>query len=114
MAKTMPDNNKGKGLTEIYGEIHSEMRPADAREYLDRAFKVLIEIAEDPNKEIHARFHALKGIDSIYSTLVMKDGLDETVNKTTRVNQKMADNVREFRKKPWEEDENEGTESGDK
>lgn len=82
-----------------------EMKPADARKYLERGFELLVEMAEDERALPHDRFHALSGIQGYYSMIIMKDGLDESVSRMARTQDRTLDEVKRLRKKPWDEDD---------
>lgn len=88
-------------------DIPVEMTPADAREYYERGFKALLDIAEDPMKETSVRLTALKGVDSFYMTLLMKDTVDNAVNKGAAIQRDTLGEVRKARRKSWEEENGE-------
>lgn len=82
-----------------------EMKPADARKYLEDGFEVLVAMAKNEQLIPHDRFHALSGIQAYYSMIIMKDGLDESVAKIARSQDKTLDEVKRLRRKPWDEDD---------
>lgn len=110
MANTPAPSDDKKKVTSIVDEVENlnlELKPADVRSHMLRAFDVFIEMAENKEADIHTRFTALKGMDSFYMTLLMKDGLDETLMKVSQFNNnqnRTLDEVKRLRQKPWDED----------
>jgi hypothetical protein len=86
-------------------ELTLEMKPADARKYFERGFQVLVEIAEDTKSSNHDRLDALRGISQYYTTLVMKDSVDESMAKIDNNQRRTLDEVRKLRRKPWDKDD---------
>jgi hypothetical protein len=103
MSETPADKKKVPQMLE--DGLDLEMKPADARKYLERGFEVLADMAEDEKRDAHDRFHALNGIQAYYSMIIMKDGLDESVAKMARTQDRTLDEVKRLRKKPWDEDD---------
>lgn len=85
-------------------ELVLEMKPADARKYYERGFQLLLEIASDSSKETSSRLDALRGVSQYYQTLVMKDGLDESMAKITNTQNRTLDEVRKLKRKPWDKE----------
>jgi hypothetical protein len=90
-----------------------EMKPGDARGYMDRGFELLLGIAENAS-DTHLKLDALRGVSQYYSLLVLKDGLDESVSRMARTQDRTLDEVKRLRRKPWDEDDTEhDTEHGE-
>ena len=91
----MPE--KKKSLLET--ELMLEMKPADARKYLERGFEALLDIAEDKSAGKMERIKAVDIVDNLYMRLIMKDGLDEGLTRVDRTNNRAIDEVRKLRGK---------------
>jgi hypothetical protein len=89
--------------------LDMEMKPADARKYLDKGFQLLLEIAEN-SSDTHFKLDALRGVSQYYSMIIMKDGLDESVSKMARTQDRTLDEVKRLRRKPWDETDTENGE----
>lgn len=99
---------KTTSLLQDVENIDLEMKPSDARKYMEGAFCVLLDMAQN-GQDTHAKLSAVRGIDVLYTTLVMKDSLDENINKITRAADRNTDAVRKLRRKDnWGEGEENG------
>lgn len=105
--KRKPDKSETPSILET--DLVMEMKPADARKYLERGFELLIQEAETAS-DSHVRLDALRGISQYYSLVIMKDGLDESVNRMARTQEKTLDEVKRLRHKPWDKDTTDNSE----
>lgn len=90
----------------LLDDLPMEMTTAEARIYFERGFKVLADMAENKELDLHARLDALRGIKQYYEAISMPEFIDSNINKVTRSNERTVDQVRKMRKKDWEKDDN--------
>ena len=83
-------------------ELAPELIPQDARKYMEGSLEILLDIARTQT-DPHARFAAIRGIDQLYTTIVMATRTDELLTKNERGQKNMLDEVKRQRRKPWDE-----------
>ncbi len=108
--------NEKKPKSILETELDIEMKPADARKYIQGAFDVALDMAKN-NHDPHQKLGAIAAIDKLYTTIVMKDFSDEAVTRMARTQDKTVDEVRRLRKqrdkKAWDTDDEPGDTTSD-
>lgn len=84
----------------------AELTPADLRSHFMRGMDALIEMIENTTVNPHDRLEAAKILDIYYTTVSIKDGMMESVNKQTNIQRSALDEVKRHRRKgDWQADE---------
>jgi hypothetical protein len=98
--KKLTPDEEPKRLLETDLDENRELVPGDVRKHMLGAFDILLNIALDET-DPHRVFSAVKGIDSLYTTLVMATRTDELLTKNDHNNKDILREVKKRRRPDW-------------